>query len=82
MLFLCQMRDFPAQNDPALRPVRQSPQGGGGSLGEGGLRASAGSYAHKGMHMAWMKKVRNRAQKPVKTGQKTRKKSKKALNPR
>jgi len=39
-LFLCQMRDFPAQND---------------------LRASAGSYAHKGMHMAWMEKVRNRA---------------------
>ena len=25
------------------------------------LRASAGSYAHKGMHMTWMKRVRNRA---------------------
>jgi hypothetical protein len=49
-LFLCQMRDLPAQND---------------------LRASAGSYAHKGMHMAWMEKVRNRAQKPVKTAPKT-----------
>jgi hypothetical protein len=46
------------------------------------LRASAGSYAHKGMHMTWMERVRNRAQKPVKTAPKTRKKSKKALNPR
>ena len=25
------------------------------------LRASAGSYAHKGMHMTWMARVRNRA---------------------
>jgi hypothetical protein len=29
------------------------------------------SYAHKGMHMTWMEKVRNRAQKPVKTAPKT-----------
>ncbi|MGB2753581.1 MAG: hypothetical protein WBD44_00700, partial [Phycisphaerae bacterium] len=36
-----------------------------------------GSYAHKGMHMTWMEKVRKRAQKPVKTTPKTRKKSKK-----
>jgi len=61
MLFLCQMRGFPAQND---------------------LRASAGSYAHKGMHMAWMEKVRNWHQKARKSRSKTRKKSKKALNPR
>jgi hypothetical protein len=49
---------------------------------QNGLRAESGSYAHKGMHMAWMERVRNRAQKPVKTAPKTRKKSKKALNPR
>ena len=48
-----------------------SPAGGGGNFWRGGLRASAGSYAHKGMHMAWMEKVRKRAQKPVKTGPKT-----------
>ena len=29
------------------------------------------SYAHKGMHMAWMEKVRKRAQKPAKTAPKT-----------
>ncbi|GAG47226.1 unnamed protein product [marine sediment metagenome] len=56
-LFLCQMRDFPA--DPECRAP------------DCDLRASAGSYAHKGMHMAWMEKVRKRAQKPVKTDQKT-----------
>jgi hypothetical protein len=46
-------------------------------LWRGGLRASAGSYAHKGMHMTWMEKVRKRAQKPVKTGQKREKSRKK-----
>jgi len=38
-----------------------SPAGGGGNFWRGGLCASAGSYAHKGMHMAWMERVRNRA---------------------
>ena len=75
-------RFFRPQTNPARRPVRRSLTGAGGSLGEGGLRASEGSYAHKGMHMAWMERVRNRAPKAAKTGQKPRKKSKKALNSR
>jgi len=56
MLFLCQMRDFSAQND---------------------LCASAGSYAHKGMHMTWMRKAPNCDKKPAKTGQKPAKNCKK-----
>jgi hypothetical protein len=75
MLFLCQMRDFFTPNGPCPPKPRRAG-------GEGGLRSWEGSYAHKGMHMAWMERVRNRAQKPVKTAPKTRKKLKKALNPR
>jgi hypothetical protein len=48
-LFLCQMRDFPA--DPQRRPPDDD------------LRASGRSYAHKGMHMTWMPKARNSRQK-------------------
>jgi hypothetical protein len=59
LLFLCQMRDSPADPE-CLAP-------------DFDLRAESGSYAHKGMHMAWMEKVRNRALKPVKTDPKTRK---------
>jgi hypothetical protein len=55
-LFLCQMRDSPAQSD---------------------LRASGGSYSHKGMHMTWMERVRNRAPKAAKTGQKRAKRGSK-----
>ncbi|HET6441243.1 MAG TPA: hypothetical protein VFH53_02610, partial [Phycisphaerae bacterium] len=33
---------------------------------ENDLRASAGSYAHKGMHMTWMPKARNCRKKPPK----------------
>ena len=71
----------PPTPDPARRPVRRSPTGEGGSLGEGGLRASEGSYAHKGMHMAWMRKARirrKRPQKPAKNPRKTAKKCKSA----
>jgi len=57
------MRDLPA--DPQYRAP------------DGDLRASGGSYTHKGMHMTWMEKVRKRAQKPVKTGQKREKTPKK-----
>ncbi len=46
-LFLCQMRDLPAD------PECYAP--------DCDLRASTGSYAHKGMHMTWMERVRNRA---------------------
>jgi len=59
-------RSPPSQTDPARR-----------SLGEGGLRASGGSYAHKGMHMAWMPKARNRRKKPQKLAKNLQKTAKK-----
>ena len=67
-LFLCQMRDLPAD------PECHAP--------DCDLRASGGSYAHKGMHMTWMRKGPNRRKKPPKPAKnppKTAKKCQSAL---
>ena len=87
-LFLCQMRDFPRPS--GTQALRNSGTGSRNtvSLGarslpaENHLRASAGSYAHKGMHMTWMRKAPNGRKKPPKTDQKPAKNCKKLQNPR
>jgi len=46
------------------------------------LCASAGSYAHKGMHMTWMRKAPNGRKKPSKRAKNATKNCKKLQNPR